>query len=805
MCELKRVLFNKKVFVSVLLLIALCIGFFVYGEFHNTQDIGVDFLRLNYHYKQEIDKIKNMNLSSATDEIENKLLHISILNDLASYEKVKTENYDDYAEFWVNEELKIRNEYPDYAAEYDESKDSIDMTELYAQKSALQEISAQLNYISSYFDYLSGIDSKAEQMNSISVFSEVNPLSDKNIKKTVSDYSGLKNITLSIGNDKPIMAVVDFKLVHYLIFAFSLVVIFIFSEERKRGLNTVVFSTFNGRTGLAIKRTGILVATVTAINIVTYGLLFSVSFLIYGGEEFLLRNIQSIELFKSFTLQMTEIEFILFYVLVNILTDLCLSFVIWFIVAFCKNTSLALGITGILFGAEFLIYSLVPVQSNLALIKYINASYFIDCTEAVIKYININAFVTVFNLLRTIVISAIVISIIVVLLCVFIYGHKYPNTTPNKIEIYISNVFSKLKVFYWSIVEKLSPLGMELYKILIMQKGIIVLFVLGFVLFSFTTTDTIYYSSTDSIVNDFYSEHAGELDGEVLEYVKSLENEISLIDTSWQKASQDYSRGIITYEKYQIESLKNDAFDSKRKALAVITEQIDYIENSDYNAHIVNPRGYEKLLGESGFSRQQIYALVSLLSVIIILSRVFAFERRLCMQYSLLACSRGRSYLLKKKFISASIICVIIWLLAVCTELYDVRAQYNLGEINAPLKSLSFLSELPYNPSILSFIVIMYLLRLTMLLSVSYMICFVSLKTRYEICLLISTIVLILPSLLYWLGMHLFSFVSLSSILAFSELAVISGYWILLPIIIILAIGTICVVFSKRIWCRKSR
>lgn len=806
MNELKRVLFNKRIIIVLLLLISLAIGFFAYGEFHSTQDVGLDFLKVNYYYQSELDNIKDSDISSATTEIESKLLRTSVLKSLATYEKMKTENYEEYVEYWISEELDLRTLHPQYAAEYDENKSSLDMGELYAQETALQELSDQLSYISSYPDYLSSIDAKAQQMGSISIFSEANPLSDNNIKNTVEDYSKIKGITLSIGNDKPVVAVVQFEFVHYLTLAFALFVLFTFTEERKKGLSTIVYSTPKGRAHLALKRTGVMFLSVTAVNVVVYGLLFIESFIIYGTEESLFRSIQSIECFKSFTLPISELEFLVLYVLVNIITDLCVTFVVWLVITVISNTSLALGAAGLIFGLEFLLYSLIPHQSNLALLKYINVFYFINPTEAVTQYSNINAFVTVFNRFVSVIASAVVLSLAFAVLCVITYGYKYPSKTPSKLELLIRKVFSKIKALYWCVIEKLNVLGTEIYKLLIMQKGAIVLLVLGAVLFSLTTTETIYYSSADSIVNDFYSKHSGELTEDALIYAKNLEHEINLADMAWEKANENYSQGLITYDEYQVESLKNDAFDSKRQALQTINERIEYIENSEFKAHLVNPRGYEELIGEGGYARQQIYALACVFSIIIILSGVFAFEKHSGMHKSLMTCYKGRDYLYKKKLTSVSMICAVIWIVAVWAELYDVCSQFNLSELNAPLKSLDFYSEFPINPSILIFIVSLYILRYLLLLATAYIVCYFSTKTRYEICLLISALILILPSLLYLVGIEVFSYISLSAIIGFVELAVnYKNIWFVVSLITVLAVGAICVVLSRRTWCRKSR
>ena len=96
---------------------------------------------------------------------------------------------------------------------------------LFAKNEALSELAQQLEYIEQYPDYLLEIDKKASQLNTISIFANDDSLSSKNICKTTEDYAPLKNITLELGNDKPITSVIEFDLVHFLLLILTFLVI----------------------------------------------------------------------------------------------------------------------------------------------------------------------------------------------------------------------------------------------------------------------------------------------------------------------------------------------------------------------------------------------------------------------------------------------------------------------------------------------------------------------------------------------------------------------------------------------------
>lgn len=803
--ELKRVLLNKRIFISVLFLLVISVGFYLNSQYDAMKTKGLDFSKVTASYNEILNDLNGKNLSEKQEEINGQLVYTSAFCELVSYEKIKAERYDEYVELWANEELSLRNKYPEIALEYDNNKSSIDQTSLFAKNEALLEISQQFEYIEQYPDYLLGIDKKASQLNTISIFANDNSLSSKNICKTAEDYAPLKNVTLELGNDKPITSVIEFDLVHYLLLILTFIVTFIFIEERKQGLQAIVYSSPNGRFRLSLKRCGVLALSVILVNIITYTVMFLMSFLLYGGLNDLSRNVQSIEMFKNFVIPISELKFIILFILINTLTQIVVAFAVWFIISFVRNTTLALGIIGIVFTVEFLLYALLPSQSNLAALKYVNIFCYINPTEEIIKYSNVNVFVAVINLLWLIIISAVVLTFVFVLLCLFAGAKRYPYKTPNKYEIIFDKILLKIKNFYWRVIEKLNITGMELYKLLILQKGIIVIAAFIVVLFSMTATNEIYYNGADSIVNSFYEKYSGKLSNEALQYVSELEDELDKADADFQKESEYYSKGLLSKEKYEMSCLKNEALDSKRNALEILRNRIDYIKKNDSEVWLVNPNGYENLLGESGCIRQHNYAIISLFCLIILFSGAFSFESRSNMYNTLMASSGGRSYLFKKKIYAVSIITGILFACCVVAELYDVCSQYSLTNLDANIKSLEFLNGLPFNFSIGLFILLIYVFRFFVLLATAYIVCLVSTFFKYEVCMIVSLAFLIVPSLLYRIGIELFAYVSISIPISLLKLILESkGYMFLIPVFLIIIIGVFSLIIANYKWCRKG-
>ncbi|MCD8025893.1 MAG: hypothetical protein LUF33_02905 [Clostridiales bacterium] len=92
------------------------------------------------------------------------------------------------------------------------------------------------------------------------------------------------------------------------------------------------------------------------------------------------------------------------------------------------------------------------------------------------------------------------------------------------------------------------------------------------------------------------------------------------------------------------------------------------------------------------------------------------------------------------------------------------------------------------------------------MLAVTYVVCLVSTYAKYEICIVISSVILIVPSLLYAVGLEFLSYISVSIPLAMMNLILSSdGFTFLIPVFIIIAAGAISLAAAKRSWCNESR
>ena len=805
MTEFKRVFCNKKIIISFMLIVTICLSLFLFAQYQSVWYSECNFEKLNSYREDVISELSDKSISQAQKEVSEELNYTSTILSFMNFERIKKEDINSYLDIWQNEESKLRQTYPEIAQEYDDNKASYKESEYIAKEVILSEISSQIEHIIDYPDYLNSINLKSEQMNEISIFSDSSSDSNANIKKTASDYANLKYVNLELGNDKTVTSVVSFELIHYLIFLLNLTIVIAFIQERKSGLWSIIHSTKKGRFILAFERIGILTAGVVLSTVIMYIVLFAASFILYGGTE-VFRSIQSISEFKNFVFPMSVLEFIIFYVFVNILSQLVLILFVYLIITLVREINIAVGIIGIILVSEYVLYRVLPIQSNFSVLKCINLFCFFNPTTEIMQYHNLNLFGIVINRFWMMFYSLIVLTLIFGFLTILISACKYPESNENRITIVFNRLHTKLSSYYWRVVENFSTLGYELYKLLIIKKGWIVLTAFVFILFNSVNTTEVHINEADSIVDEFYDKYSGKLSDDALEYTSNLKNQIDEADAELAQAYMDYKEGKISQDSYDYHTLKSEAFDGKREALSIIQSRISYAEEQGENGWLVNPNGYSELLSTDGFQRQQNFALLSIFCITIILSSVFAFEKQSMVYPVLMSTSKGRNSLFRKKMLSAIIITMAIWICTGFVELITVGIRYPLNDLSAPINSLEFMNEIPVNLSIIEFIIGLYIFRLILMMSVSGVVCFFSTFGKYEVSLLISTILLIVPSLIYLVGVEFVGYISVVPPLSAMKMLLTSNTTTLVfQFVVITACGIISIMLAKRKWCNERR
>ena len=104
-----------------------------------------------------------------------------------------------------------------------------------------------------------------------------------------------------------------------------------------------------------------------------------------------------------------------------------------------------------------------------------------------------------------------------------------------------------------------------------------------------------------------------------------------------------------------------------------------------------------------------------------------------------------------------------------------------------------------------TFLVFVYAVRLLLILAITYVVCLVSAKTKFEVSIVVASAVMIVPSLIYVAGVQIFAYFSATVPVALMKLVVeSSGFTFLIPIALMLIMGFVAVKITKYSMCRKG-
>ena len=85
--------------------------------------------------------------------------------------------------------------------------------------------------------------------------------STENIHKTTKDYEKLSNVQPQLGENKGFVLLSGYITGDIIILVVTLLIATVFSEERKKGLTTLIRSTKNGRKLLSFQRCVVIIIT----------------------------------------------------------------------------------------------------------------------------------------------------------------------------------------------------------------------------------------------------------------------------------------------------------------------------------------------------------------------------------------------------------------------------------------------------------------------------------------------------------------------------------------------------------------
>ena len=777
--ELIRIFKNKKFIAAVITLLLLnCVSFYITQQ-KSLSDFGINIDTYSATFKDNADIFT---------EVDKK----SIIEKSNKFEILKS--------FADNSEDKAQQikEYPDLYQEYKNSNYSYE--ELAAQAEFYSHFAYQLEYQNDYPAYIKSILKNAQNLSSKKLFSNKTSYSYKSIQKSANDFSKNKNIKLSLVNDLPVSAVLNYQIGDFILILICVFMAISFVSEKN--VNLLINTCKNGRRILKMKQLPILILFSLFFSFAIYISEMLISLKIYDAPINLYALIQSTDIFSDCILHINFLQLFAIHILFKAIIASMIALAIWLFISLSSNIILVSAIAGVITSIELLLYKNISAQSNLSILKTFNIFSLFDY-RSISEYNLVSVFSKPVRAEKAVWIIVLLIIFIISALILISANRNYPIKSPKKAFSILHVLFDKLSEIYAKLQSVIYAGRFETFKIMHIGKGLLV--VIAFLLiigFNFNTNPLV-FSSTEAFLNDYYEEYGGELSEKVYKNIEKMRSEADAVESEYNFKSEQYASGEISLEEYELAAAKNEAYDTQRKAVDKLTEQIDRIESLSQKGIkpvLVNELGYNNLFYSQS---NQTQILILICAVVILFSSVFSIEKGSNMLILNHCSKNGRKQLYFKKIFTVIPKTFILTLVSYLSLILQNNYLYKLGNMNANIHNLECLQEINLNLSIAEYIILNFIFEFIFVTVVGLIITSLSAFMPQLAVIIISACLFILPSALYMIDIYSAKEISTSYLLNFNALildkGISIGSFIMHYALIVFCI--VMLVLSNRKWC----
>lgn len=527
-----------------------------------------------------------------------------------------------------------------------------------------------------------------------------------------------------------------------------------------------------------------------------------ISLKIYDAPMNLYALIQSTDIFSDCILHINFLQLFAIHILFKAIIASMIALAIWLFISLSSNIILVSAIAGVITSIELLLYKNISAQSNLSILKTFNIFSLFDY-RSISEYNLVSVFSKPVRAEKAVWIIVLLIIFIISALILISANRNYPIKSPKKAFSILHVLFDKLSEIYAKLQSVIYAGRFETFKIMHIGKGLLV--VIAFLLiigFNFNTNPLV-FSSTEAFLNDYYEEYGGELSEKVYKNIEKMRSEADAVESEYNFKSEQYASGEISLEEYELAAAKNEAYDTQRKAVDKLTEQIDRIESLSQKGIkpvLVNELGYNNLFYSQSNQTQILNFDMCCCHLVFICS--FPLKKAQICSYSIML-KNGRKQLYFKKIFTVIPKTFILTLVSYLSLILQNNYLYKLGNMNANIHNLECLQEINLNLSIAEYIILNFIFEFIFVTVVGLIITSLSAFMPQLAVIIISACLFILPSALYMIDIYSAKEISTSYLLNFNALildkGISIGSFIMHYALIVFCI--VMLVLSNRKWC----
>ncbi len=609
----------------------------------------------------------------------------------------------------------------------------------------------QQQALDGYHSSIEEIREKADSMTKISIFADEGSFSYRNIQKTAADFEAVKNLELPFDQSLGVNMSTGFVGTDIaILFLVFMVCISLVTQEKDKGLFSLVRSTYQGRSPVIASKIGVLGVSCGLFTGLLFGSNVLIAFWIYGLGD-LSRPIQSVDTCMGLALPVNVWQYLLLLFFMKWLLSFLFALILLLLSLLIRSPVLiCAGVIGIV-GVEYAAYALISSTSSLSFFKYVNLVYFAFQPEFYRTYLNVDFFSVPVNLftLFFVVCAILMVCLIAGNMLLFCRG----KSKASKELVMFSNKRKRRRI-------QVHIRCHEFYKALIANKVLFLLLAfLGFQLYGATqaksmlTTDDLYYKSYVQVLKGPVTEAS-------LSFIEKEKERFAQIDEQTRELGEQFQSGALSQSQYEEELVRISAQTKSRKIfeqdiLGQLRYMEEYKETQGRDLWFVDDFGFRQLTAEESVETDQYNAFLLVLMLIVGLSATFASEYSSSMAGLITTYPNGRGTTVTCKLGIAFLIVLFVFLTVYLPELINIVRLYGMAGLEAPVQSMQHLQHFPLSVSIRGYLVLLYVTRLLAAMGVAGIILLFSLAVKDSLkAMLLSFGIFAAPLACSMLGIH---------------------------------------------------
>lgn len=709
-----------------------------------------------------------------------------------------------WEKYYEEEYEALRQTYPELMESV--ASGEADEAAIAAKSAAAEKLAGQLGHIAGFDDYLRSVEERAKQLGTFTIFAKPGSFAARNIEKTARDFARLDGIDLSVGRDDAVISFFSYGLMDWFLVLLMVLAAMSFLDERQTGLWNTVYASPGGRERLALKRVGALALAALLATAALYGTVLLAGFAIYGGAGELGRAAQSVELLGLLPVRATLGGVLARFFLLRVLTAFTVGLFLWLLLS-AANTSVRWMIVGTaaFFSVEYYLYTFLPDQSILQVLKYLNIFSYVDLATLYTKYLNLNIFGRPVNIRALVAVSCGPLALMLGGGCVALQRHMRPRLTRTPfagIGRILGGGLDRLR-------SCLSLTGFECRKLFITQGGALIL--AAFVWLASGMDYQVHISRTEA--DDLSLELQGEITDATLEALETMDDAIDQVFATSQEYQKMVDEGIMDFETLYDFNLKYSNTQAEQVGLHTVMSKVDRLleesERLGARLWLLDELPFRNIYGSEADGIRISLNLLTLLILSLLLAGFISMEQTSTgLQHIIHASPRGRMSLLGRKYVLAAVSTVLLWAVPTFFEIKTLLSSIDHATLSAPIQSLTFLEKFTWTIPIGTYLAILYLGRLLSLLSCAFITLWLSsLSRKPQYACLIVCVILVVPTLLWnYLNMDLLRSLSVARLTDMEALIashVGEPQSAIFSVCILFILGAACAALTFRRW-RKT-